>query len=82
MKAQELNTTENQNKPLPELLTVAEVAKVLNVARQTIYNKVFNKEIEYYKVFDTVKFDREYIQGLIQQSKVKSKDQIKQQAGY
>lgn len=64
--------------PESELLSVPQVAKILNVSRQTIYNKVYNKEIEYYKIFDTVKFDPAYIRELIRKSRIKSVHQIRE----
>ncbi|MBZ0184019.1 MAG: helix-turn-helix domain-containing protein [Melioribacteraceae bacterium] len=63
------------------LLTVKEVADKFRVKPGAIYNKVSKGEIDYIKLFGKVLFEPSYIDNLINQSKIKSKQTIKSEYG-
>jgi len=62
-------TTKDHN-----FLTVKETAKLLRLSEGTLYNKIYQGELDYVKLFGKILFDAEYIHQLINSKRVQSKN--------
>lgn len=62
-----------------ELLTVSQLADLLKITTGSIYNKICRGELDYFKIFGKVRFDANYINQLIENSRIKSKQSILQE---
>jgi excisionase family DNA binding protein len=52
-----------------KMLKVSELAEILNIAPTTIYHWVMNKEIPYYKIGTTVRFNLDDVMAWIEARK-------------
>lgn len=63
-----------QTFPESNLLTVKEVSEILRISEGAIYNKIYRGELDHYKLFGKVRFERNYINSLLEKSFVQSKE--------
>jgi excisionase family DNA binding protein len=62
------------NAPAKEFLTVKETAQKLRIAEGTLYNKVYQGELDFIKLFGKILFKADYIDQLISKNSYQSKE--------
>lgn len=62
-------------KVLPEFLTLEEVAKVLRVAKSTMYRIVSQRQIPFFKIGRHIRFDPKDILEYLKKSRTTSRDE-------
>ncbi|MBU0732127.1 helix-turn-helix domain-containing protein [Patescibacteria group bacterium] len=68
-----MKTNHNESKPLDEsLLTVSQVAKLLNLSKTTIYRLVETRQIPHYRISGSLRFSRKEIEEYLRQESYRS----------
>ena len=57
---------------LPELLTLVQLAELLQVSKSTVYRLVEQREIRFYKVGGCLRFDKKDILDYLERNKVEA----------